>query len=445
MEKEQIVLDFSFILGKGKFHSLKFYKRNLNSINIEFSIVIKRNSSISQIRPLKFHNFLTVMQTGLHELSKTFQPNVNTPKKMAGPNSRKIKFTKAEDKRLAELVSIYDDHAWDKVAKHMPSRTPRQCRERWTNYVNPIISQRPWTHHEDHLLMIKQNKYGNKWKSISRFFPDRSKNSIKYRWLLLSGSSTPSKKQISLNLSMQNVQMEKFNNNYMSKNNSIVMDNNMIVNTNDIAMKSKYQYYMNNYYMNRYSTSSQNLNCLNPNLSDSMSYTFSGMMNMSSFNNQISINSHNSLIVNNSNSIEGYNHDEIDVSVNQFDNNNRANTLIPESNQFNNITNGISMKTLENSNFNCIGEKNNSFVFDSFVCNETTPKDGNKTDINVSSNGSDSAINNDQDSKLNSKESFLPNDSEISKYTFADESFDDAYDEMYNLFTFPLFQEEDLE
>lgn len=113
--------------------------------------------------------------------------------RLAGPSSRKVKFTKAEDATLALLVKELGTKDWKSIAQHMQPRTARQCRERWTNYVNPTLSQEPWTQEEDILLIEKHCEFGNHWKIIERCFPSRSKNNIKHRWSLLQSlvSNTP--------------------------------------------------------------------------------------------------------------------------------------------------------------------------------------------------------------------------------------------------------------
>ena len=105
--------------------------------------------------------------------------------RLAGPSSKKVKFTRAEDAKLALLVREYSDNDWKAIAEQMAPRTARQCRERWTNYVNPELSKDPWTKDEDQLLIEKHNEFGNHWKIIEKYFPNRSKNNIKHRWSIL--------------------------------------------------------------------------------------------------------------------------------------------------------------------------------------------------------------------------------------------------------------------
>jgi hypothetical protein len=99
-----------------------------------------------------------------------------------GPGQAKIKFTSMEDARLKELVGQYGTNNWAAVASDMGDRTARQCRERWTNYINPTIIFSPWTPDEEALLDQKFAEYGSSWQAIAVFFPTRSKNQIKNHW-----------------------------------------------------------------------------------------------------------------------------------------------------------------------------------------------------------------------------------------------------------------------
>ena len=113
----------------------------------------------------------------------------------------KCKFTEQEDFQLNQLVSRFGKN-WNLISKIMVTRNPRQCRERWNNYLNPELSTAPWTYEEDLLLAQIYAKTGPHWSKISKHFPSRSDNSIRNRWHILlkrmekrmssSGSSTSS-------------------------------------------------------------------------------------------------------------------------------------------------------------------------------------------------------------------------------------------------------------
>ncbi|OHT09294.1 Myb-like DNA-binding domain containing protein [Tritrichomonas foetus] len=98
----------------------------------------------------------------------------------------KSKFTLIEDQRLRNLVHEYGESNWRIISENMGNRSVRQCKERWTNYLSPNISNDPWSKEEDDLLEQKYIELGPKWVKISQFFPKRTDSNVKNRWLVLS-------------------------------------------------------------------------------------------------------------------------------------------------------------------------------------------------------------------------------------------------------------------
>lgn len=98
-------------------------------------------------------------------------------------NCRRRVFTISEDKTIIKYVSSSKfNNNWDAVAKLLPWRSARQCRDRWTYYLSPSNNLEPFSPEEDQLIVQKVNELGKKWANISKFFTGRSDNSIKNRW-----------------------------------------------------------------------------------------------------------------------------------------------------------------------------------------------------------------------------------------------------------------------
>lgn len=67
------------------------------------------------------------------------------------------------------------------IHKGIRIRTGKQCKERWNNYLNPLINRQPWTDKEDVLALENYKVHGNKWSLISKSIKNRTESSIKNR------------------------------------------------------------------------------------------------------------------------------------------------------------------------------------------------------------------------------------------------------------------------
>ena len=112
-------------------------------------------------------------------------PESNSQSGQRHKKSHKCKFTPDEDTRLKELVLLYGEGDWARVAKEMGNRNARQCRERWRNYMNPTLSKESWTAVEDQRLLEKYHEIGAHWNTIARSFPNRSINCVRNRVMKL--------------------------------------------------------------------------------------------------------------------------------------------------------------------------------------------------------------------------------------------------------------------
>ncbi|EAY14769.1 Myb-like DNA-binding domain containing protein [Trichomonas vaginalis G3] len=147
------------------------------------------------------------------------------------------KFTSEEDKRLCELVTVYGNKAWKKIAQIMQTKNTRQCRERYINYLAPNLTNGPWTQEEDYSLIQFASQMGPHWSKIAKMFPTRSDVNVKNRYaLLVSKGKAPllSSKEIKVNKDFQS-ETNKAKTNFIDEFMSSPLEDDIIFPTDDSA------------------------------------------------------------------------------------------------------------------------------------------------------------------------------------------------------------------
>lgn len=100
---------------------------------------------------------------------------------LGNSKAKRIPFKREEDVRLFELVDRFGTHHWHEIASQMRSRSARQCRERYTNYLDPSLKHGNWTVEEDEKIISLLELYGPKWSLISKSFTNRSACDLRNR------------------------------------------------------------------------------------------------------------------------------------------------------------------------------------------------------------------------------------------------------------------------
>lgn len=102
--------------------------------------------------------------------------------KRGTPTGRvKRTFSKQDDENLIKAVQSCKFADWNEISKKLGKWSPRQCRERWKNYVDPSLSHEKWTEKEDETLLKRFDEIGTNWIRLKTFLPGRSVNGIKNR------------------------------------------------------------------------------------------------------------------------------------------------------------------------------------------------------------------------------------------------------------------------
>jgi hypothetical protein len=116
------------------------------------------------------------------------QINYKTPNscylryKTINPHIKKGPWTKEEDEYIFKGVELYGK-VWKIIARELfINRTSKQIRDRYINYLDPVLDKSRFSLNEDLLLINLQKIYGNKWTTLREYFPRRSIDALKNRF-----------------------------------------------------------------------------------------------------------------------------------------------------------------------------------------------------------------------------------------------------------------------
>ncbi|KAH9257767.1 hypothetical protein BASA81_004233 [Batrachochytrium salamandrivorans] len=103
------------------------------------------------------------------------------------PGLKKGSWTTDEDDMLISMTlngaMERGEMDWVELCKHIEGRTPKQCRERWKNVLDPSVQRGRWDPSEDNELFRLYSTFGPSWSVISReMHGRRNENMVKNRW-----------------------------------------------------------------------------------------------------------------------------------------------------------------------------------------------------------------------------------------------------------------------
>lgn len=150
---------------------------NYNSFPLYTLPIVKQRNEFPLHKELEIDMTIDQIKRDIDLLSDDL--HVSIEKKIKPLRKR---FTPEEDQTLTMLVRQMGTKRWNNIARFMPGRTGRQCRDRYHNYLIPGVFKGQWTREEDDLLLFKYKELGPRWTKMSTFFQKRNANSLKNRW-----------------------------------------------------------------------------------------------------------------------------------------------------------------------------------------------------------------------------------------------------------------------
>ncbi|KAK8887969.1 hypothetical protein M9Y10_039028 [Tritrichomonas musculus] len=169
----------------------------------------------------------------MSEIQRDTQPMKNN-------NSKRIKipFSAQEDKIINNLVNMIGNKQWSFIAKFVAGRTAKQCRDRYTNYLKPGLSNIEWTEEEDKLLLKLYQEVGPKWSTMHEYFKNRNQISLKNRFLYLQKNNDCEKEDDILNSETVDSHHDRDVN---DKNQNVTLKNSFLLNNQSTIAKKDQQ------------------------------------------------------------------------------------------------------------------------------------------------------------------------------------------------------------
>jgi hypothetical protein len=97
------------------------------------------------------------------------------------PHEKHKKWSQEQDQKLLSLCTKKANKNWPNIA-HVLGRTPKQCRDRWMDHVDPSINRSEWTVEEDRLILKLKGEMGTAWCKMTDHIKGRSANMIRNRY-----------------------------------------------------------------------------------------------------------------------------------------------------------------------------------------------------------------------------------------------------------------------
>ena len=96
---------------------------------------------------------------------------------------RNCKWSPEEDALLAKIVQGCESVNWKAAEAQFPGKTSQQIFERWTKVLDPTLLKGSWTREEDETIITFVRTYGcRSWTKLAKMLPGRIGKQCRERW-----------------------------------------------------------------------------------------------------------------------------------------------------------------------------------------------------------------------------------------------------------------------
>ena len=75
----------------------------------------------------------------------------------------------SEDEVLKVAIMKYGLNQWSRISSLLPNKSPKQCKSRWYQWLDPSIKKTQWSQTEDEKLLHFSKAMPHQWLTISSF------------------------------------------------------------------------------------------------------------------------------------------------------------------------------------------------------------------------------------------------------------------------------------
>jgi Myb-like DNA-binding domain len=93
-----------------------------------------------------------------------------------------VKWLAEEDERLVSAVKQFGDSGWRNIAEYVLTKDSTQCMQRWKRALRPDLKKGRWTAEEDGRLIRLMAQGFASWSKLAKQMPGRSSKQCRERW-----------------------------------------------------------------------------------------------------------------------------------------------------------------------------------------------------------------------------------------------------------------------